>query len=234
MPRPEDEDDPAPPEKRGTSPPRQRPTPTSWATTTGAWFLTWNMVDSDTASDTTGYRIERWRSNTGVDALNDSDWVYLTTVDDATSYTDDDDLRQDEETRMYASVRKPPNRRPAWVMMAVDYALHPETHDAMPPELVAPDSVTAVIDETDQRLDDVIVTWTGGSGPEGTKVAIGIFTRDFSTFLTDRTVNDAMGGTHKFDDLPDGEYVIVVATYHPDDLTVGAGKRSNVIVVPGS
>ena len=109
-----------------------------------------------------------------------------------------------------------------------------DTSHMEPLPLVAPDSVTAVIDETDPRLDDVIVTWTGGSGPEGTKVAIGVFTRDFSTFLTDRTVNDAMGGTHKFDDLPDGEYVIVVATYHPDDLTVGAGKRSNVIAVPGS
>ncbi len=98
-------------------------------------------------------------------------------------------------------------------------------------ELSAPDTVTAMLDPDDARMDDVIVTWTGGSGPEGYKVAIGIFTRDFSTLLVDRVVNDATGGTHKFDDLPDGEYVFVVATYHPDAPTVGMSKGSNVVAV---
>ena len=107
-------------------------------------------------------------------------------------------------------------------------------HSHEPTPLIAPDSVMATIDDTDPRLDDVIVTWTGGSGPEGTKVAIGLFTRDFGTFFTERVVNDAMGGMAKFDDLPDGEYVFVVATYHPDAPTVGESTRSNVIVVPGN
>ena len=55
----------------------------------------------ETASETTSYRIERWRMHTGVDALNDTDWEYLARVDDATSYTDDEPLRQAAEMRLY-------------------------------------------------------------------------------------------------------------------------------------
>ena len=64
-------------------------------------FLTWNMQPKGSASATDSYRIERKRMNTGVDVLNDAAWVFVGTVDDATSFTDDDALRQDEETRMY-------------------------------------------------------------------------------------------------------------------------------------
>ena len=83
------------------------------------------MRPKGTASATDSYRIERMRMNTGVDALNDSDWLFIGTVDDATSFPDDDALRRDEETRTYrvGSVATGIDD-PTWVMMAVGYGLH--------------------------------------------------------------------------------------------------------------
>jgi hypothetical protein len=66
-------------------------------------FLTWNQQPKGDASETTSYRINRIRMNTGVEALNDEadDWQFVKRVRDVTSYTDSTDLRRDEETRMY-------------------------------------------------------------------------------------------------------------------------------------
>jgi hypothetical protein len=205
-------------------------------------LLMWNAPEAPAGAEITAYEVQR--------SVNGEDPEALVTFSQETpdanaspplralaTYGTDADSPAADEVRVYqvrtvakATTEATEEIKSEWA----EVRFPADTSHTEPLPLVAPDSVTAMIDETDPRLDDVIVTWTGGSGPEGTKVAIGIFTRDFSTFLTDRTVNDAMGGTHKFDDLPDGEYVIVVATYHPDDLTVGAGKRSNVIAVPGS
>ena len=132
-------------------------------------FLTWNMQPKGDASKTTGYRIERMRMNTGVDELNDSTYVFLETVEDVTSFTDDDPLRQEDdtepstETRMYrvGSVATGIDD-PAWVEMAVDYELHPETHDAVSPELTTPTNVMATSD-TDG---EVTVMWMGGDNAD--------------------------------------------------------------------
>jgi titin len=112
-----------------------------------------------------------------------------------------------------------------WVM--VYYPRDPaDMHSHMPDALTAPTSVTATVSG-----DDITVEWTGGSGPEGTKFAVGVFTRDFSRLLVDKVNNDASGGTYTIMDVPDGEYVVVVATYAPAAPTVGMPTRSNVVMV---
>ena len=116
-------------------------------------FLTWNAVmrtDDTTASETEYYVIERKRSNTGVDQLNDDDWVEIDRVYDATSYTDDDRLREDTETRQYrvgsvaTGIDDPSYSMP--MDMGVEYALHPDMHKPSAPQMVtaAADSATAV------------------------------------------------------------------------------------------
>ena len=121
-------------------------------------FLTWNMQEKGTASETTGYRIERKRMNTGVEALNDDDYVFLKTVEDVTSYTDDDELRRDEETRMYrvGSVATGIDD-PTWVAMSVGYGLH-MAH--------MPDAPTGVMAESSADGTMLTVTWTA-SGSDG-------------------------------------------------------------------
>lgn len=101
-------------------------------------------------------------------------------------------------------------------------------------ELTAPSTVTAMLDPDDQRQDDVIVRWTGGSGPEGYKVAIGVFSSDLSRLLVDHIVLDAKDGEHKIDDLPAGEWVFVVAIYHPDAPTVGESRGSDPVMIGGN
>ena len=57
-------------------------------------------------TDTASYKIERMRMNTGVDALNDTEWQFVGRAIGDTSFTDRTPLREDadgetEETRMY-------------------------------------------------------------------------------------------------------------------------------------
>ena len=95
-------------------------------------FLTWNQVEMPD-TETNSYRIERQRMNTGIDALNSKDadedgeidWEFMTRVSDITSWTDDDDLRQDGEMRYYRVGSEATGvADPSWVMMSVGYALH--------------------------------------------------------------------------------------------------------------
>ena len=125
------------------------------------------MPDTETVS----YRIERIRMNTGVDALNDEaeDWQYLERVSDITSWTDPTALRQKDpeipstETRMYQVCSEATGiADPECVEMAVDYGLHPEMHDAVPPELTPPTNVMATSD-TDG---EVTVMWMGGDNAD--------------------------------------------------------------------
>ena len=134
-------------------------------------FLTWNQVEMpDTA--TSFYRIERIRMNTGVDALDskdgddedsDIDWQFLERVSDVTSWTDPTPLRQDEETRMYQVCSEATGvADPECVDMEVSYGLHPEMHDAVPPELTAPTGATA----TSDTEGEVTVMWMGGDNAD--------------------------------------------------------------------
>ena len=201
-------------------------------------LLIWNHPAAPDGAEINKYEIERM--------VNDGDFEDLVTLDAATGATDplstfytDASEPKDDEIRAYRvrTVAKATTATDAAQEIKSDWATvrYPaDTSHMEPLPLVAPDSVTAMLEADDPNQDDVIVTWTGGSGPEGTKFAIGIFTRDFSTFLTDRVVNDATGGTHKFDDLPPGEYVIVVATYDPAAPTVGMSTRSNPVTVGGN
>ena len=137
-------------------------------------FLTWNEVEKpDTA--TNSYRVERIRMNTGIDALNSKDadedgeldWQYLIRVSGVTSWTDDTDLRQNEETRMYRVCSEALGMaNPVCVDMAVPYGLH-MNH--------APDA--PMIDMVESNADGTMltVTWMasgsdGGSAITGYKV----------------------------------------------------------------
>ena len=109
-------------------------------------FLTWNEVeDPDTA--TLSYKIERMRMNTGVDALNDTEWEFIARTTGDTSYTDSLPLRQDTETRMYRVGSEATGQTEVvWVEMAVMYALHPGMHMPSAPQMVEAmsDSATEV------------------------------------------------------------------------------------------
>ena len=138
-------------------------------------FLTWNQVE-DPDTETASYRIERIRMNTGVDALNskdgddedsDIDWQYLERVSDVTSWTDETPLRQDdaetpsEETRMYQVCSEASGvTEPVCVVMAVDYALHPEMHPVDMITLGDASGLTAM-----KNSDGTMVTlsWTAGT-----------------------------------------------------------------------
>ena len=131
----------------------------SQATSDRGVFLTWNMQLQGDASETTSYRINRIRMNTGVDALDDDadDWQYLTRVSDVTSYTDSTDLRRVEETRMYQVCSEASGvAEPACVDMAVDYGLHPEMHEPLP-VFSAPSNVAAT-----STGGTITVMWTPG------------------------------------------------------------------------
>ena len=101
-------------------------------------------------------------------------------------------------------------------------------------ELGAPTNVMAAIGVEDPGT--IVVTWDEGSGPAGYKHAVALFTRDFSRILLNTIDNDVSGGSHEIPiaGIPDGEYVAVVATYHPDDLNEGMSLGSNVIEIGGN
>ena len=116
-------------------------------------FLTWNAVaraDDATASETDYYVVERKRSNTGVDVLDDDDWVEIDRVYDITSYTDDDRLRETTETRVYrvgsvaTGIDDPSYSMP--MDTGVAYALHQDEHKPSAPQMVTAtaDSATEV------------------------------------------------------------------------------------------
>ena len=175
-------------------------------------FLTWNMQPQGDASETTSYRIERIRMDTGVDALNDEadDWQYVTRVMDVTSVTDDTDLRQDEETRMYRVCSEASGvAEPACVDMAVDYELHQEMHDAVPPELTEP----AITSADGNASGEVEVTWTPGANADGHLVML--FTDDF---MSDPVVEakSATDTTYTFTGVTNGGYVVVVVSFDTD------------------
>ena len=121
----------------------------SRATSDRGVFLTWNQQPQGDASETTSYRINRIRMNTGVAALNDEadDWQFVRRVTDVTSYTDSTDLRRDEETRMYQVCSEASGvADPVCVEMPVTYALHPDMHMPSMPQMVtaAADSNTEI------------------------------------------------------------------------------------------
>ena len=116
-------------------------------------FLTWNAVaraGDATASETDFYVVERKRSNTGVDVLDDDDWVEIDRVYSITSYTDDDRLRRTTEMRAYrvgsvaTGIDDPTYSDP--METGVAYALHPPMHMPSMPQMVtaAADSDTEI------------------------------------------------------------------------------------------
>ena len=126
-------------------------------------FLTWNEVEEpDTA--TISYKIERMRMNTGVDALNDTEWEFIARTTGDTSYTDSLPLRQDTETRMYRVGSEATGQTEVvWVDMAVDYALHPGMHMPSAPQNV----MASVVSDA-----EIMVSWetpvdNGGSAITG-------------------------------------------------------------------
>ena len=128
-------------------------------------FLTWNQALQGDASATASYRIERKRMNTGIAALNDTDWRFVASVTDVTSWTDATDLRQDGETRMYRVGSKATGlAKIEWSNPTVDYALHPASHAPAAPVATA----------TANSATQVTVSWTapdtGGSAITGYKV----------------------------------------------------------------
>ena len=125
--------------------------------------------------------------------------MYLTTVDDATSYTDDDALRQDEETRMYRVGSEATGiDDPIWVAMPVSYALH-GAHE--------PDAPTGVMAESSADGTMVTVSWTapgsnGGSAITGYKVMYRMtgsdadyMSMDAAADATSATISDLTAGT---------------------------------------
>lgn len=99
--------------------------------------------------------------------------------------------------------------------------------------LTAPTNVMATLAADDPG--QIVVTWNEGTGPTGYKHAVALFTRDFSRILTSTIDNDATGGRHVIEagtlGIAAGEYVAVVATYHPSDLNTGMSLESNVITI---
>ena len=132
-------------------------------------FLTWNQVKAPDVQ-TSFYRIERVRMNTGVDALdNDEDaWQHMARISDVTSWTDPTPLRQDEEVRYYrvGSEGIGSGATTEWVAMRVKYALH-MAH--------MPDAPMNVMAESNAEGTMLTVTWDapgsdGGSDITGYKV----------------------------------------------------------------
>ncbi|MCY3692256.1 MAG: fibronectin type III domain-containing protein [Chloroflexi bacterium] len=73
--------------------------------------------------------------------------------------------------------------------------------------LGAPSGVTAVVDETDPRMDDVIVSWTPGEGADSHDV---VLYSSGPAYDIVREATDVSGNSHKFDDLDPGRYAAVV------------------------
>ena len=127
-------------------------------------FLTWNQQLKGDASETTSYRINRIRMNTGVAALNDEadDWQFVKRVRDVTSYTDSTDLRRDEETRMYQVCSEASGvAEPVCVEMPATYALHPDMHMPSMPQMV-----TAAADSDTE----VTVSWAAPADSNGSAI----------------------------------------------------------------
>ena len=164
-------------------------------------FLTWNQQPQGDASKTTSYRINRIRMNTGVEALNDEadDWQYVKRVTGITSYTDNVDLRRDEETRMYQVCSEASGvADPVCVDMPVSYVLH-GAH--------APDAPTGVTAESSADGTTITVSWTapgsnGGSDITGYEVMYRMTGSDAdyesmaaAADATSATISDLTAGT---------------------------------------
>ncbi len=80
--------------------------------------------------------------------------------------------------------------------------------------LTAPSGVTAVVDETDPRLDDVIVSWTPGQGADSHDV---VLYSSGPAYDIVREATDVSGNSHKFDDLDPGRYAAVVISARGTD-----------------
>jgi hypothetical protein len=75
----------------------------------------------------------------------------------------------------------------------------------------------------------ITVTWTEGTGPAGLKHDVGLFNSDL-TELIDYSVSDT-DGTHTFNDVPAGDYAILIAAY----TTVGNAEGvDRDVTVPAS
>ena len=177
-------------------------------------FLTWNEAE-DAMTDTASYKIERMRMNTGVDALNDTEWQFVGRAIGDTSFTDRTPLREDadgetEETRMYQVGSEATGQSEVqFVDPAVDYGLHPPMHDAVPPELGAP----AITSASPNASGEVEVTWTPGANADGHLVML--FTDDFigDPVVESQSETDTM---YTFTDVADGGYVVVVVSFDTD------------------
>ena len=136
----------------------------SQATSDRGVFLTWNQQPKGDASETTSYRINRIRMNTGVEALNDEadDWQFVRRVRDVTSYTDSTDLRRVEETRMYQVCSEASGvTEPVCVEMPATYVLHPDMHMPSMPQMV---EATATSDT------EITVSWMAPADNGGADV----------------------------------------------------------------
>ena len=182
-------------------------------------YLTWNQ-DEDTPTPIVSYSIERKRMNTGVDALNNDEWEPLTTVTGSTSFTDSLPLRQDSEVRYYRVGSNANNQPDPNFADPVKYELHPEMHDAVPPELTAPTAVTicAAGDPgcPDLASGSIQVTWTDGANALGHLVLL-FDTSDWSVAGTATQQDDGMT---TFMGLSPGTYMAVVVSYDADDVQI--------------
>ena len=136
----------------------------SRATSDRGVFLTWNQQPMGDASETTSYRINRIRMNTGVEALNDEadDWQFVKRVRDVTSYTDSTDLRRVEETRMYQVCSEASGvTEPVCVEMPATYALHPDMHMPSMPQMVEATATSAT---------EITVSWMAPADNGGAAV----------------------------------------------------------------
>ena len=191
----------------------------------------WNAPDDPDGAPIENYRVEQRVKADSSSQYGDWTWVQTCLATSGTLlYThctdpDEPDLAAGEE-RMY----KVAAQNAAGIGTFTDPITTPRpaaghTHPPTTAELTAPATVTATVSGS-----DIMVTWTGGSGPTGYKAAVGVFTRDFSGLLVDKVINDATSPT-TITGVPAGEYVVVVATYDTAAPTVGMSTRSNVVTV---
>ena len=182
---------------------------------TSAMKLEWTAPNAPTGSPITGYSIEY--SATGTTGS----WTVLAAdTGNVTEHTDTMSLEA-EETRHYRifalnnNVPGPFKRGPASDSST-------GTTSATAGTLTAPTNVVATVSGS-----SITVTWTDGTGPAGTKHDVGLFTRDFSTFVG--VGSNVSGGTYTFTGVVDGEYIAVVAAY--TSPTVTANTRANPVTV---
>ena len=192
----------------------------SQATSDRGVFLTWNMQPQGDASETTSYRINRIRMNTGVDALNDEadDWQFVKRVSDVTSYTDSTDLRREEETRMYQVCSEASGvTDPVCVEMPVTYALHPDMHMPSMPML---GDASGLEGTADTNAETITLVWTPGAGAGFHRVA-GIRVVD-GDYDLDNIIYLPAGA--------EGSFIVDMSSYHNGTyrFAVVAGRGADI------